>query len=61
MFSGWTAGLPGGARLDVGQLVVIWDEDGNKQRENDSARSEQEGRTGNDGLLQRQKDNRFIQ
>lgn len=52
MCSGGAAGLAGGARLDVGQSMMLGDEDGDEQSEQDGARSEQEGRAGDDRLLQ---------
>lgn len=60
MCGGGAAGLAGGAGLDLGQSVVLRDEDGDDDSKHDGARPEQEGRTGDDGLLQRDRDVSFI-
>lgn len=51
MCGGGAAGLACGAGLDVGQSVVLRDEDGDEKSKYDGTRSEQEGRTRDDQLL----------
>lgn len=53
MSGGAAAGLAGGAGLDLGQRVVLGDEDGEEESEDHGAGSEQEGGARDERLLQR--------